>query len=76
MGRRTELEVVTEDAPACVHHWVLGDPSEGAIPARCKRCGGERVFAARVEGVDRSEDDRDLVASSGAESSPNHADLS
>ena len=53
MGEGTELHIVRDDMPSCVHHWVLSDPSEGAITGRCKRCGGERVFASHVEGNDR-----------------------
>jgi len=53
MGEGTEFHIVRDDMPSCVHHWVLSDPASGAIVDRCKRCGGERVFSAQLEGSDR-----------------------
>ncbi|MGE3961775.1 MAG: hypothetical protein AB7F65_08860 [Dehalococcoidia bacterium] len=53
MGEGTELHIVRDDMPSCVHHWVLSDPAEGAVTGRCKRCGGERAFSAQVEADDR-----------------------
>lgn len=31
----------------CKHHWMLGQTREGFTPARCKKCGEERVFHAK-----------------------------
>ena len=57
MGEANPLQSVREGTPSCVHHWVLDDPDVGVVSGRCKRCGGERVFSARPDGLDRFDDD-------------------
>lgn len=32
------------DTADCVHHWILGRPTGGKVSARCKRCGGARMY--------------------------------
>ncbi len=56
MEQVSNVQAVRDGGPACVHHWVLSDPVDGATSGRCKRCGGERTFAARIGEVDRYED--------------------
>ena len=62
MEQGSNLQAVRDAGPACVHHWVLSDPQDGIVPGRCKRCGGERTFAARIGDGDRYEDDSTDVA--------------
>ncbi len=50
--------------PACVHHWILGDPADGQVSGRCKRCGAARAFAGTPEGTFRFDDFRELTQSS------------
>jgi hypothetical protein len=50
------------NAPAtCRHHWLLGQPSAGAISGVCRNCGARRRFPA--DGAEaRWEDDLDSAA--------------
>jgi len=48
-------------SPSCVHHWLLSEPAAGVIPGRCKRCGGQRAFPATPEGIERFDDNRELM---------------
>jgi len=57
MAEVTKPRIVRDEVTACVHHWVLNDPEAGAVSGRCKRCGGERLFTARVGAPDRSADE-------------------
>jgi len=57
MAEGTRPQVVRDEAPACVHQWVLSDPESGAITGRCKRCSGDRTFAARVGVAEQPDDD-------------------
>ena len=38
-------------AERCVHHYVLGEPSEGVVQGRCRRCGAERTWPAAPGGT-------------------------
>ena len=58
------LHVLTPDSPACVHHWLLGDPVSNQIVGQCKRCGARRVYSHAIEGTDRFDDYREITASS------------
>lgn len=59
------LHLVGDPArPTCIHHWVLGDPSNGEVVGRCKRCGAGRVFSSTPEGTFRFDDFRELTQSS------------
>jgi hypothetical protein len=60
----TPLHALDPEAPACVHHWLLGDPVGNQIPGRCKRCGARRVYSNSIEGTDRFDDYREITASS------------
>jgi hypothetical protein len=58
------LRVVDEsNPPSCVHHWLLGDPTQGQVVGRCKRCGATRVYAQNPEGSERFDDYRELTQS-------------
>lgn len=59
MSDPTPVQIVREGARSCVHHWILNDPESGTVSGRCKRCDGERVFSAHVEGLVRLDDDRE-----------------
>ena len=59
---RPELRVVNDDAPHCVHHWVLGDPISGQILGRCKRCNATKAFSASLESAERFDDYRELTS--------------
>ncbi|RJQ12027.1 MAG: hypothetical protein C4558_02625 [Dehalococcoidia bacterium] len=62
---RTILHAVDDPArPACVHHWILGDPTNGTVDGRCKRCGAARAFSGTPEGTFRFDDFRELTQSS------------
>ena len=62
MDGQPELRLVTSDTPACVHHWLLGEPVNNRIVGHCKRCGAQRVYQNSVEGTDRFDDYRELTA--------------
>ena len=50
------------EAPTCVHHWVLSEPTNGRIFGRCRRCDATRVYPASPESTDRFDDYRELTA--------------
>jgi hypothetical protein len=60
--------VAVAEAPVahsgCVHHWVLGDPQEGAVPGNCRRCGERRAFPASPDSTDRFDDYREVTSPS------------
>jgi hypothetical protein len=35
----------------CVHHWILGSPTEDIVPGRCKLCGAVRDYPATLEAI-------------------------
>ena len=58
-----DLQVVSNGAlPECVHHWLLGDPSNGFVMGRCKRCNATRAYPASPGSTDRFDDYRELTA--------------
>ena len=36
----------------CKHHWLLGQPRDGAISAVCRKCGREREYPAVLDDLD------------------------
>lgn len=48
----------------CVHHWVLSDPHQGAVPGSCRRCGEDRAFPASPDSTDRFDDYREITSPS------------
>jgi hypothetical protein len=59
---RPTLRIVDEDAPHCVHHWVLGEPVSGVILGRCKLCSATRAYPATPESGQRFDDYRELTS--------------
>ena len=58
------LSATAIESHTCVHHWVLSDPSDGMIPATCKRCGADKGYSTNPEGTERFDDYRELTQSS------------
>lgn len=46
----------------CKHRWVLGQPSQGVIPGRCRLCGREREYPAVLADFDRGYDSEGPMA--------------
>jgi hypothetical protein len=59
---RPPLQIVADDTPHCVHHWVLGDPTSGVILGRCKRCNATKAYPAVPESGQRFDDYRELTS--------------
>ena len=57
-----EQDAPPAEAPSCVHHWLLSEPTNGRILGRCKRCDATRVYPASPESTDRFDDYRELKA--------------
>ena len=56
---RTALHLVDDPArPVCVHHWVLGDPANGTVDGRCKRCGAARAFSGTPDEAEELQESR------------------
>lgn len=34
---------------ACVHRWMLSEPSKGSIRGSCRRCGAQKSYPAGIE---------------------------
>lgn len=62
MGERAPAAHDDAGVAACVHHWLLGDPVDHRIAARCRRCGASRHYAATIEDAERPRG-RELVIS-------------
>jgi hypothetical protein len=41
-----------ESDPNCQHHWILGQPQNGAIAASCRKCGEKRNYPAVLDDLD------------------------
>jgi hypothetical protein len=37
---------------ACQHHWLLGQPVAGHVPATCRKCGVSRDYPAVLDDLD------------------------
>ena len=37
---------------ACQHHWLLGQPNAGQVPAVCRKCGTSRAYPAVLDDLD------------------------
>src|SRR5262245_51427069 len=37
---------------ACCHHWLLGQPIDGVVPAVCRNCGQRRGYPAVLDDLD------------------------
>ena len=50
-------------AGACQHHWMLGQPISGHVPATCRKCGISRDYPAVLDDLDPpAEPDRGIHA--------------
>ena len=48
---------------ACQHHWMLGQPISGHVPATCRKCGVSRDYPAVLDDLDPpAEPDKGLHA--------------
>jgi len=47
---KTQVEPVIETA--CCHHWLLGQPLNGVVPATCRKCGERRGYPAVLDDLD------------------------
>ncbi len=48
----------------CRHYWLLSPPQSDKVIGHCKRCDSERIFPARLDDTDRSNDYLDLAGGS------------
>ena len=39
-------------AGECQHHWMLGQPISGHVPATCRKCGVSRDYPAVLDDLD------------------------
>jgi hypothetical protein len=46
----TQVEPVIETT--CCHHWLLGQPLNGVVPATCRKCGQRRGYPAVLDDLD------------------------
>jgi hypothetical protein len=56
-SRPTAAAIATAPAPtlgvgACQHHWLLGQPISGHVPAVCRKCGVSRDYPAVLDDLD------------------------
>jgi hypothetical protein len=49
-----EATPVTETT--CRHHWILGQPKDGAVRGICRKCSLERAFPAYIDDYGRSDE--------------------
>ena len=51
----SQMKKVTDtENTSCKHHWLLGQPVDGKVSARCRNCGKLRDYPAAVEDYDWS----------------------
>ena len=54
---RPSAAIATAPAPVigvgiCQHHWMLGQPISGHVPAVCRKCGVSRDYPAVLDDLD------------------------
>jgi len=37
------------ETKACVHRWILGEPTMQSVPGVCRRCGAQRSYPSGIE---------------------------
>jgi hypothetical protein len=52
MKKTSETTAMEATSGSCAHHWVLGQPHDGAIQACCRKCGASRVYPAVLDDLD------------------------
>src|SRR5690242_313254 len=48
----TLISPSTTEEVVCRHHWLLGQPIEGVVPAVCRNCGQRRGYPAVLDDLD------------------------
>jgi len=48
----TTIQVEPVIETACCHHWLLGQPLNGVVPATCRKCGERRGYPAVLDDLD------------------------
>jgi len=51
-ARRVREDTDMNDEANCRHHWVLGQPENGATRGKCRDCGMDRSFPAFLDEYD------------------------
>jgi hypothetical protein len=46
------METASGTDANCQHRWLLGQPENGSIAARCKKCGALRDYPAVLDDLD------------------------
>lgn len=71
------MEETNGSGPACRHHWLLGQPTNGWVAGVCRNCRSERLFPAYLETIERSDElpelqsmARDAAATAGGGAQP------
>lgn len=49
----SQMKKATTTENSCRHHWLLGQPADGKVSAKCCECGLTRDFPASLEDYDR-----------------------
>jgi hypothetical protein len=52
MKATAEPKVETNESTTCCHHWMLGQPIDGVVPAVCRNCGQRRGYPAVLDDLD------------------------
>lgn len=51
-----DMEAITSTEVTCRHHWLLGQPEEGEIKAKCRLCGANRSYPASLDEYESTTD--------------------
>jgi len=52
MKATAETQSESSTDTACCHHWLLGQPIDGVVPAVCRKCGLRRGYPAVLDDLD------------------------
>ena len=52
MKATAEVQTESSTEEACCHHWLLGQPINGTVPAVCRKCGQRRGYPAVLDDLD------------------------
>ena len=52
MKATAETQPESSTDTACCHHWLLGQPIDGVVPAVCRKCGQRRGYPAVLDDLD------------------------
>ena len=48
----SQMKKATTSENSCRHHWLLGQPEDGMVGARCRSCGQTRSYPAALDDSD------------------------